>query len=162
MDNELDRWKPALINGGSGLAVITLGWLVEDRLSWPVLVAGVIALGWGWWVSPMRRARPHVPHADAAADAGPYGPIVYWRPGCSYCMKLRRELDPDERDQVTWVNVMADRDASRYIRRFHDGRMVTPTAVNGRGRQIEATASQIRARISRGDGRPATDPSGGA
>ncbi|HEX6254320.1 MAG TPA: hypothetical protein VFZ70_00780 [Euzebyales bacterium] len=158
MAHELDRWKPALINGGSGLAVIALGWMVEGRLTWPIMGAAVVALGWGWWVSPLRNARPHVPHADAAATAGPYGPVVYWRPGCSYCLKLWRALDRDERDRVTWVNVMADRDASVYVRRFHDGRMVTPTAVMGTGRQIEATASQIRARVARRRGRPSADP----
>jgi hypothetical protein len=157
MANDLDRWKPALINGSSGLAVIVLGWVTEGRLTWPVVLVAAIALGWGWWVSPLRRARPHVPHVDAAAAAGPSGAVVYWRPGCSHCLRLWRELDADERERVTWVNVMADRDASVYIRRFHEGRMVTPTAVTGRGRQIEATASQIRSRVAHRGGRPSTD-----
>lgn len=143
----LDRWKPALVNAGSGVAVGVLGWVLEARLSALVLLAVAIALGWGWWVSPLRRAQPHVDHEQAMAQVRSRQLIVYWRPGCTWCIKLWRNLEPDERDRLLWVNVMADADASRYIRRFHDGAMVTPTVVTGNGRQVAATAEQIRARL---------------
>ena len=146
----LDRWRPALVNAGSALVLAVVGLVVERRLSVPVLVAVAFALGWAWWVSPLRRGRPHVPHREAMAGGSPHDLIVYWRPGCSYCMRLWRALDDDVRAQVTWVNVMADIDGSRYIRQFHDGDMVTPTAVTGVGRQIPATAESITARIEQG------------
>ncbi len=143
-----DRWKPALVNGGSALAVGVLGWLAEGRLSPLIVLAVAIAIGWGWWVSPLRRAQPHTDHAEAMAQARSRQLIVYWRPGCTWCLKLWRALEPDERDQVLWVNVMADAEAAHWIRRFHDGDMVTPTVVTGNGRQVAATAEQIRARVA--------------
>lgn len=147
MNETLDRWKSALINAGSGLAVVVLGVILEGGLSWPILLAAAIALGWGWWVSPLRRAQPHVDHADAGSAAGPHGVIVYWRPGCSYCQKLWRGLDADVRDELTWVNIMADAEGARFIRQFHDGEMVTPTAVTSGGRQVPATVESLAARV---------------
>lgn len=73
--------------------------------------------------------------------------IVYWRPGCTWCIRLWRALDPDVRDRVTWVNVMADAEGSHYIRQFHEGDMVTPTAVTGSGRQVATTAESITSRV---------------
>lgn len=144
----LDRWKPALINGGSAVAVGVLGWRLEGRLTPFVALAVVIALGWGWWVSPLRRAQPHVDHSQAMAQARSRQLIVYWRPGCTWCMRLWRALEPEERDRLLWVNVMADPEAAHWIRQFHAGEMVTPTVVTGSGRQVAATVEQIRARLA--------------
>lgn len=138
-----------MINAGSAAVLAVLGWLVEGRLSVPVLLGIAFALGWAWWVSPLRRAEPHVPHAHAMADASAQDLIVYWRPGCSHCMRLFRALDADVRAQVTWVNVMADPEGARYIRQFHDGDMVTPTAVTGAGRQVSPTPESVTARVER-------------
>lgn len=144
----LDRWKPAVINAGSALAVGVLGWLIEGRLTPFVALAAAIALGWGWWVSPLRRAQPHVAHRDALRRASRRDVIVYWRPGCSWCLRLWRALEADVRDRVIWVNVMADPEGSRYIRQFHEGDMVTPTAITGNGRQVAATAESITSRVA--------------
>ena len=144
-----DRWRPALVNAGSAVAVGVLGWMLEGRLTAFVLLAVVIALGWGWWVSPLRRAQPHIDHGQALAQARSRQLIIYWRPGCMWCIKLWRDLEPDERDRLLWVNVMADPEASRYIRQFHDGDMTTPTVVTGNGRQVAASVEQVRARLAR-------------
>lgn len=147
MSKPLDRWKPALTNVGSAFVLGAVGWVVEGRLTVPVVMAIAFALGWGWWVSPLRRAQPHVDHADALAAAGRDGLIAYWRPGCSYCVRLCRALEPDERDRITWVNIMADAEGARYIRRFHAGDMVTPTVVAGAEQLVAPSAEQIRARL---------------
>ena len=147
LGERIDRWRPALINGGSAAVLALVGWLVEGRLSVPVMLGVAFALGWAWWVSPLRQAEPHVPHARAMADTSPHDLIVYWRPGCSQCMRLWRALDADVRAQVTWVNVMADVDGARFIRQYHDGDMVTPTAVTGAGRQMPATPESVTARV---------------
>jgi mycoredoxin len=145
----LDRWRPALVNGGSAVALGVVALVVEGRLSGLVLAAIAIALAWAWRVSPLRRAQPHVPHRLAMDEALPRDVIVYWRPGCTYCMRLRRQLDSDVRRQLRWVNVMADVEASQFIRRFHGGDMVTPTAVTGSGRQVPATAEWIINHVQR-------------
>lgn len=147
VSERLDRWKPALMNVGSAVVLGAVVWVVEGRLTVPVVMAIAFALGWGWWVSPLRRAQPHVDHADAPAAAGRDGLIAYWRPGCSYCVRLWRALEPDERDRITWVNIMADAEGARYIRRFHDGDMVTPTIVAAGDRLVGPSAEQVRARL---------------
>ena len=56
MSERLDRWKPALIHVGSAFVLGAVDWVVEGRLTVPILMAIAFALGWGWWVSPLRRA----------------------------------------------------------------------------------------------------------
>lgn len=54
--------------------------------------------------------------------------VVYWRPGCSFCMRLRSSLG-DLADQALWVNIWEDEDAATYVRSVNDGNEVVPTVV---------------------------------
>lgn len=147
MSHTLDRWKPAITNAVSGVLVSVLGLTLLDLGLVAVVAVLVVTLGWGWWVSPLRQAQPHVDHATAQREADDADLVVYWRPGCHYCQQLWRGLDQSERDTVAWVNVMADAAGGSYIRHFHDGDMVTPTAVTGDGRQLPATAETVSAHL---------------
>ncbi|WP_409484340.1 glutaredoxin domain-containing protein [Arsenicicoccus dermatophilus] len=54
--------------------------------------------------------------------------VVYWRPGCGYCSRLRQTLG-DLADRATWVDVWTDEQASAYVRSVNDGNEVVPTVV---------------------------------
>ena len=70
---------------------------------------------------------------DGAAGAGP-GPdvVVYWRPGCTFCLRLRLVLflyglHPRR------VNIWRDPEAAAFVRSVADGNETVPTVVmNGR------------------------------
>jgi hypothetical protein len=60
---------------------------------------------------------------DAAgrADARARGvPLIYWRPGCTFCVRLRLMLGRAGRRAV-WVNVRRDPAASARVRSVNDG-----------------------------------------
>ncbi|WP_416973519.1 glutaredoxin domain-containing protein [Streptomyces sp. 4F14] len=64
---------------------------------------------------------------DAQARSTPDGrPVVYWRPGCKYCARLRIRLGADA-DRVHWVNIWADPDAAARVRAANDGNETVPT-----------------------------------
>jgi mycoredoxin len=54
------------------------------------------------------------------------GVVVYWRPGCTYCMKLRVQL-LFTRLPHTRVNIWRDPDARAFVRSVADGNETVPT-----------------------------------
>ena len=54
--------------------------------------------------------------------------VVYWRPGCGFCARLKSSLGR-LRDRATWVNIWADEEAAAYVRSVNDGNETVPTVV---------------------------------
>ena len=54
--------------------------------------------------------------------------VIYWRPGCGYCARLRSTLG-QAADRATWVNLWQDEDAAAFVRSVNDGNEVVPTVV---------------------------------
>jgi mycoredoxin len=54
------------------------------------------------------------------------GVVVYWRPGCPYCMKLRLRLR-FTRLRYTEVNIWRDPEAAAFVRSVADGNETVPT-----------------------------------
>ncbi|MET8539261.1 glutaredoxin domain-containing protein [Kitasatospora sp. NPDC004799] len=55
-------------------------------------------------------------------------PVVYWRPGCKYCLRLRLKLGRSAR-QVYWVDIWRDPEAAAVVRAANDGNETVPTVV---------------------------------
>jgi mycoredoxin len=97
-----------------------------------VLTAGAVGLALvvlAWWHSPLRGRRSSTPHREAYARNAEDGTVVvYWRPGCLFCSRLRRALGP-ARSRVLWVNIWADREAAAFLREVNDGAETVPTVL---------------------------------
>ncbi|MFI6422614.1 glutaredoxin domain-containing protein [Streptomyces sp. NPDC050842] len=55
-------------------------------------------------------------------------PVVYWRPGCKYCLRLRIRLGRRAR-QCHWVNIWRDPAGAAAVRAVNDGNETVPTVV---------------------------------
>ncbi|MFG3164921.1 glutaredoxin domain-containing protein [Streptomyces sp. NPDC048232] len=55
-------------------------------------------------------------------------PVVYWRPGCKYCIRLRFRLGRSGR-QLHWVDIWRDPAAAAAVRDANDGNETVPTVV---------------------------------
>ncbi|CAM5566902.1 glutaredoxin domain-containing protein [Streptomyces tanashiensis] len=55
-------------------------------------------------------------------------PIVYWRPGCQFCLRLRFRLGRDAH-RAYWVNIWRDPDGAAVVRAANDGNETVPTVV---------------------------------
>ncbi|MFF4692857.1 glutaredoxin domain-containing protein [Streptomyces sp. NPDC001307] len=55
-------------------------------------------------------------------------PVVYWRPGCTYCMRLRIRLGRSAR-QLHWVNIWRDPAGAAAVRAVNNGNETVPTVV---------------------------------
>lgn len=55
-------------------------------------------------------------------------PVVYWRPGCKYCLRLRFRLGRRAR-QLHWVDIWRDPAGAAAVRAANDGNETVPTVV---------------------------------
>ncbi|MEV5884803.1 glutaredoxin domain-containing protein [Streptomyces sp. NPDC052020] len=55
-------------------------------------------------------------------------PVVYWRPGCKYCLRLRVRLGRSTR-QLHWVNIWRDPAGAAAVRAANEGDETVPTVV---------------------------------
>lgn len=53
-------------------------------------------------------------------------PIVYWRPGCQFCIRLRLSLGRNAR-HLHWVNIWHDPAGAAAVRAANDGNETVPT-----------------------------------
>lgn len=92
-------------------------------------VMAVLLFVYAWSVSPA--FFPRGTKLDAAlvrARAGD-APLVLWKPGCAYCIRLRLALGGSAR-RVSWVDSSLDGHANALVRSHNGGDHTTPTVVH--------------------------------
>ena len=70
--------------------------------------------------------RPRRGRATTYRDADHSGVVIYWRPGCTFCMRLRTRLR-FTRLPYTEVNIWADPEAAAFVRSVANGNETVPT-----------------------------------
>jgi len=67
---------------------------------------------------------------------------LYWRPGCGFCVALRRKLD---RAGVAYhdVNIWEDRDGAAFVRSVADGNETVPTVRIGDVSLVNPSAAEV-------------------
>ncbi len=129
-----------LIQGDVGFAIVLL--VLLGLMLWLLL----------WWTRPGRGGQ-HISRAAALAAADDGDVIVYWRPGCVFCDRLKLGLGSARHD-VSWINILKDSEAAEYVASLRDGNESVPTAVTGAGVLIEATPAAIRAQLGAANSEP--------
>jgi mycoredoxin len=113
------RWGPAVVVAllGAGLGI------AERNVVFPVVFLVLAGL-----LSP--RAFPRsVSDAEAREMSGQDGrPVVYWRPGCPFCMRLRAQVGRRGR-QAHWVDIWADPEGAASVRAVTGGDETVPTVM---------------------------------
>ncbi|MFI6261678.1 glutaredoxin domain-containing protein [Micromonospora sp. NPDC051006] len=72
--------------------------------------------------------------------------IVYWRPGCQYCLRLRARLGRNAR-QAYWVNIWSDPAGAAAVRAVTGGDETVPTVVVGGESFVNPDPGWLRDRI---------------
>lgn len=131
----------------SGLTVVVINYRQGDRAFASILLTllGLLVCWLIWWTRA-RRGGPHLSHAAAQAAASDGDVIIYWRPGCIHCDRLKLGLGTLRHD-VLWVDISRDVDASEFVAGYHNGVETVPTAVTGAGGMIDATSASIKAQL---------------
>ncbi|KJK39139.1 membrane protein [Streptomyces variegatus] len=101
-----------ILGGSTGAAVVLL--LVF------LLLAGVH--------SPLVFPRPVGALEAERRSAADGRPVVYWRPGCTYCLRLRIRLGREAR-RLHWVDIWRDPAGAAVVRAANQGDETVPTVV---------------------------------
>ncbi|GIF03584.1 glutaredoxin domain-containing protein [Actinoplanes siamensis] len=118
------RWGLALLSAACGV----LAAVPKLSQGSPAGAAALLALFLVLAVVTSPLVFPRGVRAAEAATAG--RPVVYWRPGCPYCLRLRARLGPDAA-RLEWVDIWKDPEGAAVVRGFADGNETVPTVVFG-------------------------------
>ena len=136
-DYVLRSWKLTLIMLGAG--VVIAGFAASDG-SWgraAVQLAAFVLLG--FLFSPLV-----FPRSVSAAEATRRGkPVVYWRPGCQYCLRLRLTT-VGVAGRASWVNIWRDPEAAAAVRAVAGGNETVPTVVVGSDSRVNPEPRWVR------------------
>jgi mycoredoxin len=74
-------------------------------------------------------------------------PIVYWRAGCKYCLRLRIRLGRSAH-QLHWVDIWRDPAGATAVRAANDGNETVPTVVVAGQPHVNPDPAWVRAQLS--------------
>ncbi|MFC8016241.1 glutaredoxin domain-containing protein [Streptomyces cinereoruber] len=74
-------------------------------------------------------------------------PVVFWRPGCKYCIRLRIRLGRSAR-QLHWVNIWCDPAGAAAVKAGNDGSETVPTVIVAGQPHINPDPGWVREQLS--------------
>lgn len=72
--------------------------------------------------------------------------IVYWRPGCPFCMRLRATLGRSAR-RAYWVDIWRDPEGAAAVRAVADGNETVPTVILAGEAHVNPDPQWLRSRL---------------
>lgn len=75
-------------------------------------------------------------------------PVVFWRPGCAYCLRLRMRLGRSAR-RVHWVDIWRDPAGAALVRAVNDGNETVPTVLVAGRPHTNPDPAWVREQLSR-------------
>lgn len=75
--------------------------------------------------------------------------IVYWRPGCPFCMRLRATLGGTAR-RAYWVDIWKDPEGAAAVRTVADGNETVPTVMLAGSPHVNPDPRWLRSQLRAG------------
>ena len=69
-------------------------------------------------------------------------PIVYWRPGCGFCMRLMRGIE-EAGLEIETRNIWEDSEAASFVRSVTGGNEIVPTVSLGDRNMVNPTIGDL-------------------
>ena len=134
-------WLPTVLLLPAAAILLWIGY-TGDASS---LLLGLLALALAWLFSP--RHGSEATHAAVTAEPLEHPVVVYWRPVCMYCARLRAALGGRAR-QASWVNIWADEEGAAFVRSVNDGDETVPTVLIAGVAHTNPAPRTVRAALS--------------
>jgi mycoredoxin len=74
-------------------------------------------------------------------------PVVFWRSGCTYCLRLRIRLGRSAR-QLHWVDIWRDPEGAAVVRAANDGNETVPTVIVAGRSHVNPDPEWVRKQLS--------------
>ncbi|KJY26959.1 glutaredoxin domain-containing protein [Streptomyces sp. NRRL S-495] len=75
-------------------------------------------------------------------------PVIYWRPGCKYCIRMRVRLGRSAH-RLHWVDIWRDPAGAAAVRAANDGNETVPTVVVAGRPRTNPEVEWVREQLSR-------------
>ncbi|MCB8901043.1 MULTISPECIES: glutaredoxin domain-containing protein [unclassified Streptomyces] len=75
-------------------------------------------------------------------------PVVFWRPGCVFCLRLRIRLGRSAR-RMHWVDIWRDPAGAAVVRAANDGNETVPTVVVAGRPHVNPDPAWVREQLRR-------------
>ncbi len=124
------RW----LNAGAFAVLAAIQFFTGQPTLWSRWIIPGALMGVAIWLSPILKNKVNaISHAEATALLTEAAPgeepvIVYHRPGCTYCARLKAGLT-GVRNRAYWVDVWDDPAGSEYIKSVNGGYETVPTVM---------------------------------
>ncbi len=114
-------WPPVIVALGAVAVLIASNGLVG-------IVIAVLLGGYALMVSPA--IYPKSADLQVALERATAGqaPLVFWKPGCRYCIRLRLAVGRTGR-RMSWIDSSVDKQAQAIVRSKNGGDHTTPTVM---------------------------------
>ena len=132
-----------LVASGSVVAAVRL---LEGSPGTAVVLLTVFLVLGGLY-SPLIFPRPVGAKEAERRSAVDGRPVVYWRPGCRYCMRLRLRLGRGAR-RLYWVDIWRDPEGAAAVRAANDGNETVPTVVVAGRAHTNPDPAWVRQQVS--------------
>ncbi|MER6630617.1 glutaredoxin domain-containing protein [Streptomyces sp. NPDC000987] len=133
-----------LVLFGSGAAAVQAVAGSPGRAVLPLLVIVLLAV----LNSPLVFPRPIGAEEAQRRSAADGRPVVYWRPGCRYCLRLRVRLGRRAR-RAYWVDIWRDPAGAAVVRDINKGDETVPTVVVAGRPHVNPDPAWVREQLAR-------------
>jgi mycoredoxin len=144
----LRRWSAAALTAICGVLIAAVK--IGDGAPGTAALLMTAFLVLGFVLSPLAFPRATASSTFSSGASGASGaddrPVVYWRPGCVFCLRLRVRLGADA-DRLRWVDIWQDPAAAATVREITGGDETVPTVVIGGQGHINPDPSWLRDQI---------------
>jgi mycoredoxin len=111
------------------------------------LAGGLVYLVGAWITSPLLAPNRRSWAAASVRSAEDGRPVIYWRPGCQYCLRLRMRLGRLA-GQAHWVDIWGDPEAAAAVREITGGNETVPTVVTRDDARVNPDPEWVRGLLS--------------
>jgi glutaredoxin len=111
------------------------------------VVAGTVLVAMGAVISPVVFPRAVSAREARLRSAEDGRPVVYWRPGCVYCLRLRFRLGRRARE-AHWVDIWRDPEGAAAVREVNGGNETVPTVFYAGTPHTNPDPAWVRERLS--------------
>ncbi|MBY4109636.1 hypothetical protein HQO82_06385 [Rhodococcus fascians] len=131
------QWVIAAVAAVAGFALVNFGNVASSIVIMVLVVVFLLVL-----TTPVLYPRSASDDASRVAAAEKSVPLIYWRPGCIFCLRLRVALLLRGKKAV-WTNIRADAAAAARVRSVNDGNETVPTVFVGTEHRTNPSPSWV-------------------
>ncbi|MDI9931695.1 glutaredoxin domain-containing protein [Rhodococcus sp. IEGM 1354] len=131
------QWVIAAVAAVAGFALVNFGTIASSIVVMVLVAVFLLVL-----TTPVLYPRSLSDDASRVLATEKSVPLIYWRPGCIFCLRLRVALLLRGKKAV-WTNIGADAAAAARVRSVNDGNETVPTVFVGTGHRTNPSPSWV-------------------